>query len=77
MPNEDLRHQRMGHASYKQLSIVSKNEPVLGMPKLSKVVNVVCGPCQLGKQMKAQHHATSWVQQEQNLLEERDTTWWW
>ena len=48
----------MGHASYKQLSIVSKNEAVLGMPKLNKVVNVVCGPCQLGKHTKAQHHAT-------------------
>ena len=58
MPNEDLWHQRMRHPSYKQLLIVSKNEAVLGMPKLSKVVNVVCGPCQLGKQTKAQHHAT-------------------
>ena len=48
----------MRHPSYKQLLIVSKNEAVLGMPKLSKVVNVVCGPCQLGKQTKAQHHAT-------------------
>ena len=36
MPNEDLWHQRMGHASYKQLSIVSKNEAVLGMPNLVK-----------------------------------------
>ena len=58
MPNEDLWHQRMGHSSYKQLSIVSRNEAVLRMPKLGKVVNVVCGPCQLGKQTKAQHHGT-------------------
>ena len=58
MPNEDLWHQRMGHASYKQLSIVSKNEAVLGMPKLSKVLNAICGPCQLPKQTKAQHHYT-------------------
>ena len=49
LPNEDLWHQRMGHASYKHLSIVSKHEPVLGIPKLSRVSNVVCGPCQLGK----------------------------
>ena len=35
----------MGHASYKHLSIVSKNESVLGLPKLSRVGNVVCGPC--------------------------------
>ena len=47
--NEDLWHQRMGHASYKHLSIVSKHELVLGMPKLSRVNNVVCGLCQLGK----------------------------
>ena len=58
MSNEDLWHQRMGHASYKQLTIVSKNDAVLGMPKLSKVTNTVCKPCQLGKQTKTQHPAT-------------------
>ena len=58
LPNEDLWHQRMGHASYKHLSIVSKHESVLGIPKLSRVSNVVCGPCQLGKQTKAKHPGT-------------------
>ena len=58
MPNENLWHQRMGNASYKQLSIMSKNDVVLGMPKRSNVINAICGPCQLGKQTKAQHHAT-------------------
>ena len=58
MTNEDLWHQRMGNASYKKLSIVSKNEVVLRIPKLNKVVNVVYGLCQLGKQTKAQHHGT-------------------
>ena len=48
LPNEDLWHQRMGHASYKHLSIVSKHESVLGKPKLSRVSNVACGSCQLG-----------------------------
>ena len=43
--NEDLWHQWMGHASYKHLSIVSKHEPMLGIPKLSRMSNVVCGPC--------------------------------
>ena len=33
LPNEDLWHQRMGHASYKHLSIVSKHESVLGIKK--------------------------------------------
>ena len=41
LPNEDLWHQRMRHASYKHLSIVSKHESVLGIPKLSRMSNVV------------------------------------
>ena len=49
LPNKDLWHQRMGHASYKHLLIESKHESVLGIPKLSRVNNVVCGACQLGK----------------------------
>ena len=58
LPNEDLWHQHIGHASYKHLSIVSKHESVLGIPKLNRVSNVVCGLCQLGKQTKAKHPAT-------------------
>ena len=58
LPNEDLWHQSMGHASYKHLSIISKHESVLGIPKLSRVNNVECGPCQLGKQKKAKHPGT-------------------
>ena len=56
--NEDLWHQKMGHASYKHLSIVSKYESVLEIPKLSRVNNVVCRPYQLGKQTKAKHPNT-------------------
>ena len=58
LSNEHLWHQRMGHASYKHLSIVSKHELVLGIPKLSRMSNMVCGPCQLGKQTKAKHPRT-------------------
>ena len=58
LPNEDLWHERIEYANYKHLSIVSKYESVLGIPKLSKVNNVVCGPCQLGKQTKAKHLGT-------------------
>ena len=61
LPNEDLWHQRMGRASYKHISIVSRHELVLGMPKLSRVNNVVCGPCQLGKQTKAKHRGIQTV----------------
>ena len=58
LPNEDLWHQRMGHASYKHLSIVSKHKSVSVIPKLSRMSNVVCRPCQLGKQMKVKHPGT-------------------
>ena len=58
LPNKDLWPQRMGHANYKHLSIVSKHELVLGLPKLSRVNNMMCGPCQLGKQKKAKHLGT-------------------
>ena len=58
LPNEDLWHQRMGHANYKHVLIVSKHESVLGIPKLSRVNNVVCEPCQLGKKTKAKHPST-------------------
>ena len=52
LPNEDLWHH------YKHLLIISKHEFVLGLPKLSRVNNVVCGPCQLGKQTKAKYLGT-------------------
>ena len=58
LPNEDLWHQQMGHASYEHHSIISRHELVLGIPKLSRMSNVVCGPCQLGKQTKAKHPST-------------------
>ena len=45
LPIENLWHQQMRLASYKHLSIVSKHESVLGIPKLSRMSNVVCGPC--------------------------------
>ena len=48
----------MGHADYKHLSIVSKHELVLEIPRLSRMSNVVCGPYQLGKQTKAKHPST-------------------
>ena len=43
LSNEDLWHQRTGHASYKHLSIVFKHESMLGIRKLSRVSNVMCG----------------------------------
>ena len=34
---------------------VSKLEAVVGLPKFGKIEKNVCGPCQLGKQIKSTH----------------------
>ena len=52
LPNEHLWHQRMGHANYKHLSIVSKHELVLGIPKHSRMNNVVCDRASLENRQK-------------------------
>ena len=51
----ELWHQRFGYANYNQMAKVSKLEAVIGLPKFGKIKKNVCGPCQLGKQIKSTH----------------------
>ena len=51
----DLWHQRLGHASHKQLEKISKCDAVVGLPKFGKIDKCICGPCQIGKQIKSKH----------------------
>ena len=51
----DLWHQRLGHINHNDLGKLSKFELVRGLPKLQKALNSVCGPCQVGKQIRASH----------------------
>ena len=55
----ELWHQRLGRVNYRDLSKISRKELVIGLPKLDNVKNRVCGPCQLGKQIKSVHKRTS------------------
>ena len=57
----DLWHQWLRHASHKQIEKVSKCEAVLGLPKFEKIEKSICGPCQIGKQVKARHPSISKV----------------
>ena len=41
----DLWHQRLGHASHKQLEKISKCDVVIGLPKFEKIEKCICGPC--------------------------------
>ena len=51
----DLWHQRLGHASHKQLEKISKCDAVVGLPKFENIDKCICGPCQIGKQIKSKH----------------------
>ena len=45
----DLWHQRLGHASHKQLEKISKCDAVVGLPKFEKIDKCISEPCQIGK----------------------------
>ena len=57
-----LWHQRLGHASHKQLEKISKCDAVIGLPKFEKINKCICGPCQIGKQVKSKHSSVASVQ---------------
>ena len=58
----DLWHQRLGHASHKQLEKISKCDVVIGLPKFEKIEKCICGQCQMGKQVKSKHLSVTKVQ---------------
>ncbi|XP_022870995.1 uncharacterized protein LOC111390222 [Olea europaea var. sylvestris] len=55
----ELWHKRLGHLNYKSLEQLAKKELIDGLPKIVPSENVVCGPCQLGKQFKGSHKKTT------------------
>ncbi|KAI3443670.1 hypothetical protein Pfo_000335 [Paulownia fortunei] len=62
----EIWHQKLGHLNFKSLSKLVNTGTVLGVPKLSKKKDGVCGPCQLEKQKHVshpmfQHVGTSWI----------------
>ena len=63
----DLWQQRLGHASHKQLEKISKCDAVIGLPKFYKIEKCICGPCQMGKQVKSQHPSVTEVQTSKSL----------
>ena len=58
----DLWHQRLGHASHKQLEKIFKCDAVIGLPKFEKIDKCICEPCQIGKQVKSKHPSVASVQ---------------
>ena len=58
----DLWHQRLGHASQKQLEKISKCDAIVSLLKFEKIDKCICGPCQIGKQIKSKHPSITSVQ---------------
>ena len=58
----DLWHQRLRHASHKQLEKISKCDTVVGLTKFEKIDKCICEPCQIGKQVKSKHPSVASVQ---------------
>ena len=48
----DLWYQKLGHLNFKNPTKIVNTGGVRGIPTLSKKEPSVCGPCQLGKQLK-------------------------
>ena len=47
---------------HKQLEKISKCDAVVGLPKFEKIDKCICGPCQIGKQIKSKHPSVTSVQ---------------
>ena len=58
----NLWHQRLGHASHKQLEKISKCDAVVGLPMFEKIDKCIRGPCQIGEQIKSKHLSVASVQ---------------
>ena len=52
----------MGQASHKQLEKIFRCDAVVGLPKFEKIDKCICGPCQIGKQIKSKHSFVASVQ---------------
>ena len=55
LENIDLWYQKLGHLNFKNLTKIVNAGAVRGIPTLSEKEPGVCGPCQIGKQVKLSH----------------------
>ena len=51
----------MGHVNYKTLDFIASRELVRGLPKISRIRDDLCGPCQVGKQHRVAHKKSTSV----------------
>nr|GEY22285.1 Gag-Pol polyprotein [Tanacetum cinerariifolium] len=51
-----LRHRRLSHLNFDTINLLSKNDIVVGLPKLKFVKNHLCSSCELGKAKRKSFH---------------------
>ena len=51
----ELWHQRLGHLNYRMLKKIVSIGAVKGVPCVKAEPNSLCGPCKIGKQVRASH----------------------
>ncbi|CAM8966101.1 unnamed protein product [Rhodiola kirilowii] len=57
----NLWHQRMGHVNLRTLQKISSEGLVRGIPRVQGELSIVCGDCQIGKQIKVPHKRTTQI----------------
>ncbi|CAM8990088.1 unnamed protein product [Rhodiola kirilowii] len=57
----NLWHQRMGHVNLRTLQKITSEGLVRGVPRVQGELSIVCGDCQIGKQIKVPHKSTTQI----------------
>ncbi|CAM8886394.1 unnamed protein product [Rhodiola kirilowii] len=57
----NLWHQRMGHVNLRTLQKITSEGLVRGIPRVRGELSIVCGDCQIGKQIKVPHKSTTQI----------------
>ncbi|CAM8943748.1 unnamed protein product [Rhodiola kirilowii] len=57
----NLWHQRMGHVNLRMLQKITSEGLVRGIPRVRGELSIVCGDCQIGKQIKVPHKSTTQI----------------
>jgi hypothetical protein len=60
---KNLWHRKMGHINFENIVKLRNTQAVRDIPRISKPVDIICKPCQYGKQMgvslKTKEYSTS------------------
>ncbi|GKG21766.1 retrovirus-related pol polyprotein from transposon TNT 1-94, partial [Tanacetum coccineum] len=62
-----LWHRRLSHLNFDSINLLSKNEIVIGLPKLKFVKDHLCSSCELGKAKRKSFHTKATLSSKRRL----------